>query len=273
MGHVLSFPVLCLANELVLQWSYHKFNENRYFEVVNDLDPIDLFYGRLPSNSFYEPVPNHLVNGDDILFACSPEMYDFWRLETAEVGLIPSLGKNLFSPEICQINSVLYSLRFSGEMGFEYIRSIENVPYLSMGIITGRGKGKDEGYSRVGIDECMENLDELTRELPSLDSNFRNFEYSRSYVNIDDVKTIFFSFRPKLYEFYTRCKIQNYSLSSLSTSLEVLPRMLNSWSELYLVTLQERELNWLRFLRGSKRLFDVSDNLKCLESIEYLNCM
>jgi hypothetical protein len=122
MGHVLSFPILCLAN-LTAFWY-----------AIDTYLGVDLHKGDLP------PV---LVNGDDILFMSSPGFYKHWCETVPLFGLIPSLGKNLFSPSIAQINSELFQIQnIRTEYGKNLPISVRKIEYLNFGLLTGRGKGK-----------------------------------------------------------------------------------------------------------------------------------
>lgn len=118
MGHLLSFPILCIANYLIFRLVYKRMGRRQ---------------------------PKVLVNGDDILFTCYPEEYSLWCQTTAECGFFPSLGKNLFSDKIAQINSVLFKIETSLKPGsqFDYfVRSVKEVPYFNFGLLTKRGKGR-----------------------------------------------------------------------------------------------------------------------------------
>jgi len=117
MGHILSFPILCIANYAIFRYTYEKV--------------------------LCRPVPKVRVNGDDILFCCYPDEYKEWCNQTSRVGFSPSLGKNLFQSDIAQINSVLFRIGFSEIGGRRFVRKIDVVPYLNMGILKMRGKGKE----------------------------------------------------------------------------------------------------------------------------------
>jgi hypothetical protein len=78
MGHILSFPLLCIIN--------------RSASVIS-----------IPRDRFM------LVNGDDVLFAASKREYREWEMHTRHVGLKKSIGKNYYSNEIAMINSEVYT--------------------------------------------------------------------------------------------------------------------------------------------------------------------
>lgn len=139
MGHVLSFPLLCLANltAYLYAWeTYHGIPRGKFPEYLLD---------RL------------LINGDDILFADTEDFYQHWLRTVPLFGLIPSVGKNLFSNKVAQINSELYILRrtpaddyYTILNGFENSH-FEKCNYLNFGLMHGRGKGRAGGthQSRV----------------------------------------------------------------------------------------------------------------------------
>jgi len=157
MGHVLSFPILCIANYIAFRYAFR----------------------------FQSKTPNVKVNGDDILFCTYPEQYKTWLSTIPKFGFIPSVGKNLFSSRVAQINSVLFRVskfnlgtiscsKSSDKLEIirELICKVEPVPYCNFGILTQRGKGK--GVNRVGLPEEMEDT-EMNRlsVLPSLQRYIR----------------------------------------------------------------------------------------------------
>lgn len=116
MGHVLSFPILCIVNYLAFKLSFRRMGRE---------------------------APNVLVNGDDILFCAFPSEYESWKKTTVECGLYPSLGKNLFSDQVAQVNSTLYKVHNFEVSGVHRYRFCEEIPYFSFGLLLNRGKGKD----------------------------------------------------------------------------------------------------------------------------------
>jgi len=168
MGHVLSFPILCLANYIVFRYSYYLMKKK---------------------------APKVLVNGDDILFLCEPDEYQTWLKVVQEVGFVPSLGKNLFQADICQINSELFRISYIELDQFRrVVRNVEQVPYLNFGLIRNRGKGKEVekiGAKTLGLD----NLDALPLQtvLPNVvdlitnqrwDSNFAERAFWREHKKL-----------------------------------------------------------------------------------------
>jgi len=74
MGHILSFPLLCLIN--------------RSASVM-----------AIPRERFMR------INGDDVLFPANPSEYRKWKRATRSVGLEFSLGKNYYSRDLALVNS------------------------------------------------------------------------------------------------------------------------------------------------------------------------
>jgi hypothetical protein len=77
MGSLLSFPLLCLANAFIVEYS-----------------------GIKPSE--------YLVNGDDIVAHTNPTAIANWKVNAPRIGLSLSLGKNFVSDDFCTVNSQLF---------------------------------------------------------------------------------------------------------------------------------------------------------------------
>lgn len=77
MGHILSFPLLCVLNRSASCLA-------------------------IPRDRFMR------VNGDDVLFPAGPAEYESWKLKTALLGLKFSLGKNYYSRDLALINSEFF---------------------------------------------------------------------------------------------------------------------------------------------------------------------
>lgn len=77
MGSLLSFPLLCLLNDFVMQ------------------------------ESGFHP-DTYLVNGDDVVAYSDMENIDRWKRLAPRVGLSLSLGKNFIDPDFCTVNSQLF---------------------------------------------------------------------------------------------------------------------------------------------------------------------
>jgi len=77
MGSLLSFPLLCLANAFIVEYSGIKPDE-------------------------------YLVNGDDIVAHTNPTSIANWKSNAPRIGLSLSLGKNFVSDSFCTVNSQLF---------------------------------------------------------------------------------------------------------------------------------------------------------------------
>jgi len=276
MGNVLSFPVLCLANYLIFRHTITKFNNMKFAEKVEKLSYDDLVSGvnHLPKEV---EVPRVLINGDDILFCCSQEVYDFWCVETRRNGFFPSVGKNLFSSEVCQINSVLFDVRYDGNQGEEFVRNIEVINYLSMGTITGRGKGKEDPMERKSITQCEDETDALEIEVPSFGSNLRSFSWTEKFISKEECLKLFLHHRPDLNNFLKKNKwIYERSFDSWSSinskegsSLE------RSWSGLYMETQRESEFDVARYRDIGRRnpFYDLNLDFSEHEQVKYMNSL
>jgi len=175
MGHILSFPILCIANYISFRYVYWQLEK---------------------------PAPNVLVNGDDILFCATDEEYSEWNRVVREIGFFPSLGKNLFQADIAQINSVLFCIRYDEiEMFRPFIRSINNVPYVNFGVLTGRGKGKENPFEKKSLTECERELDEFGPEIMSYHANMDTLNYAKTFCNPEVLKSIFHKHRPMMSAF------------------------------------------------------------------------
>lgn len=117
MGSIISFPILCLMN----LFSYWEARETFIGQELSLEALLDLF-----------PV---LIHGDDILFKCSSGFYDHWSQVTKQYGFNLSLGKNLFLPNACTIDSIYFT--FAGPHSCLPQRQ----SYLNMGLVVGCRKG------------------------------------------------------------------------------------------------------------------------------------
>jgi hypothetical protein len=77
MGHILSFPLLCLLNRSATCLA-------------------------IPRDRWMR------INGDDVLFPASPSEYKRWKTSTSHIGLKYSIGKNYYSRDVALINSEFY---------------------------------------------------------------------------------------------------------------------------------------------------------------------
>jgi len=97
MGHILSFPLLCLLNRSASCLA-------------------------IPRSRFMR------VNGDDVLFPASEPEYSSWKVSTSHVGLKFSLGKNYYSRDVALINSEFFT--WSKDLGKLVRLPVPNVGLL-----------------------------------------------------------------------------------------------------------------------------------------------
>jgi len=114
MGHVLSFPVLCMLNYLCYHQSWENYAGIR-LRLFRDLPPA-------------------LVNGDDLGFRTCREHYPVWEACLPEWGFVKSVGKNFVSPRWIQLNSTLFHRRAAG---------LTEIGFVNFGFLTSRGKARE----------------------------------------------------------------------------------------------------------------------------------
>lgn len=233
MGHVLSFPILCLANYLVFKYTFDRLGRE---------------------------APRVLVNGDDILFCALPDEYKEWLKDVVSVGFFPSLGKNLYQSDVCQINSVLFRLGFHDVDDFvRVVRRVDVIPYLNMGVIMSRGKGKcveRNGSPESGLTPYLAVLGPLMRLISS------DFWDSRS------ARECFWRQHWELRGFFRHCGVvygdypDSFWERSVSNPLHLENMLLASRFSYhrYLTTLPEKGVELRQILRQARRFpFSVFD--------------
>jgi hypothetical protein len=94
MGSILSFPILCLANIGIYLLNCHLSSGKEEYS--------DREYDRILSEV--------LVNGDDMLYKCSPEERDWHDRISKNVGLSLSPGKVYYHSRYSNINSTCYDM-------------------------------------------------------------------------------------------------------------------------------------------------------------------
>lgn len=106
MGNELSFIILCVVNIISLLLAVvRRLHGPNWFETSE---------GIATARRFLELAPG-LINGDDIGFLADAELYQHWLASSAELGFVPSVGKNFFHPRIFCINSQFFDItRASG---------------------------------------------------------------------------------------------------------------------------------------------------------------
>jgi len=80
MGNLLSFPLLCVMNALALKFVIRR------------------------------PVPLR-INGDDIVFRCTPEEFALWKASVGRSGLVLSLGKTMVHNRFFSMNSAFFEAK------------------------------------------------------------------------------------------------------------------------------------------------------------------
>jgi len=159
MGSILSFVILCVANLAAYVHSLETFH-NRQFRVEDLVGEYAV-----------------KVNGDDILFCSEESFYNHWRQVIQLFGFEPSIGKNLFSDEILQINSALFMPKYMDVDKDIQHRVLPSkrcigaywVPYVNYGLVTTRKKQDCSKDTRlisgigVGRDLTQHDLDGINR--------------------------------------------------------------------------------------------------------------
>lgn len=119
MGSPTSFPFLCLYNAAITRLA---------------IETADVGLPRKSLDSY--PM---LVNGDDLLLACSPDTYSNWERVVAWAGLYPSVGKTLVSRQFATINSTLYRMYPRFSHGTEWIEPF-HLPHVQLQLAIGSMK-------------------------------------------------------------------------------------------------------------------------------------
>lgn len=84
MGCITSFPILCLLNDALYQYSFEHY-------------PLELSSQRR-------------INGDDILFKCTERGYQQWQAHLPLIGFTPSPGKNYLHSHFAMVNNTPYDV-------------------------------------------------------------------------------------------------------------------------------------------------------------------
>lgn len=112
MGHILSFPLLCLANGFALWCS-------RMVSTHNYIDPLDCDFA---------------VNGDDGVFRGTQEAYLFWQMLGTNMGLKPSVGKVYINPRWFDFNSSCFVYDEELEL------PVQRVKFVPVGVCKGKNR-------------------------------------------------------------------------------------------------------------------------------------
>jgi len=189
MGHVLSFPLLCVINRAVLHASVYRWvtEDPHFMEPWGDelmprekVGPLVLQYAK--------------INGDDMLFKCTVRLNEIFRIVHREVGFKESQGKSYLSRDFCMINSQFYC-RQQGKMS--------RTGYLNLQLVKGYSAKKgdsDATPSEIGasmnkmIDLCPwaqctipAALKNAELKLGSLGSNPKHYHIGQSRAWYGDI--------------------------------------------------------------------------------------
>nr|WAK77897.1 MAG: RNA-dependent RNA polymerase [Botourmiaviridae sp.] len=124
MGSLLSFPLLCLANFLAFKWAVKR---------------------KVPLK----------INGDDIVFRCTPHEAEKWFKEIAQSGLTISKGKTLTAKSIFSLNSTFFHAGASVELCplirstclFGAVEDPHEIEGRLQGVYSGHGAALDHLHS------------------------------------------------------------------------------------------------------------------------------
>lgn len=130
MGHVLSFPMLCVINRAVIHATVSRW----ILEGPSKMEP---WGNKLLSRTKAGLIllRNIKINGDDMVFKCTKDLYHIFLKVCGEVGFKISQGKNYLSENFCMINSQFYC-RHNGTM--------ERIGYLNLQLVKGFSSKKGE---------------------------------------------------------------------------------------------------------------------------------
>jgi hypothetical protein len=118
MGSILSFPILCIVNLLI------------YWLTLEQFTGLSFSAEQLPVR----------VNGDDILFRATPEMYAIWQSKLPIAGFKLSVGKNYIHPSIFTINSQCFTMKCRPYAGPRTPLSgidFQETLYMNVGLLIG----------------------------------------------------------------------------------------------------------------------------------------
>lgn len=124
MGHVLSFPLLCMINLATLQLA----NKRAVAEGLMSQEDSDKVMSRV------------LINGDDLLFAAPAWFVAYWEKVATSLGLTTTVGKSFSSPTFAMVNNVFYSM-VSDPLQWKTGKRNQIVGYLNQAIIYGKNRG------------------------------------------------------------------------------------------------------------------------------------
>lgn len=129
MGHVLSFPLLCVTNLAVyrcalITWA----KEGRLGLPYTELTAVERAERARRGRVVKKQWSLVLVNGDDMLFKCEPSFYPIFLQVSSSCGFKTSQGKQYLSPCFAMINSQIFGKRGP---------SMTRLGYLNMTLVAG----------------------------------------------------------------------------------------------------------------------------------------
>jgi len=149
MGHIISFPMLCLVNGSILRLVEQTSRQGylpqplrRFHERYGVITKMLRVGGEMLGIPEYGLVPLSLirgkVNGDDGLVVIDPRKRYILERLTRAVGFTLSIGKSYSSRDFGMINSRIFLLKSDEIFGIK--RPYCLVPYLNVGLIKGTGR-------------------------------------------------------------------------------------------------------------------------------------
>lgn len=187
MGSILSFPILCLANLGV------------YLLATNEVQSNWSDYARLR---------HVLINGDDMVYAADPTLWDSHVDIAAKVGLEMSVGKAYKHPVYANVNStsVHYDLRkinteHNCVTAEEYLLALEKprnfetpwqIDFLNTGLFYGQHKVQDSTGNSKSFLRPMETEDQKAKWITPLvgEERFAKLLSTVGISTMDDVPNL-----------------------------------------------------------------------------------
>jgi len=124
MGHILSFPLLCMINLTTLKLAVRQ----AVVEGLMSQEDADKVMSRV------------LINGDDLLFASPPWFVAYWEKVAKSLGLTTTVGKSFSSSSFAMVNNVFYSM-VSDPLKWKTGKRNQIVGYLNQAILYGKNRG------------------------------------------------------------------------------------------------------------------------------------
>lgn len=157
MGHPLSFPLLCVINLACYRVAVQRFCVKH----------------QMSKSERQRLLTQVLVNGDDILFKTTMDMFQIWCETVSEVGFILSPGKNYLSANFATINSRLYEIRGEGNGVVCRRRG-----YINLKLI--KGFSLKTGESAATPDQIGKDVSDMCRfcpkAIPTIPACFKRFK-------------------------------------------------------------------------------------------------